>query len=351
MHWSRTYHCWYLPLSKIAFDSLRTALKERVVLHCEALKVYLTQRKASLSIVKGGELPKQAAEIIMQHPLSEANAQAYTRLREMIQLRGYSPNTLRTYSDAFHRLLRLLGRVPVSSLTKTHIQSYLLWMLQKKGSSETVVHTAVNAIKFYYEAVEGRQKEFYDLPRPKKPQKLPDILAESEVAKLLGALPNLKHRALLMTSYSAGLRVSELVKLKVGDIDGERMMIHIRCGKGKKDRMVSLSATLQKVLRTYYKQYKPKEYLFEGEDGGPYSTRSAQEVLKMAKRLSGISKSGSIHSLRHAFATHLLESGIDLRYIQDLLGHASVTTTMLYTHVAKRDTKVIQSPLDKLNLE
>ncbi|MCU7552909.1 tyrosine-type recombinase/integrase [Chitinophagaceae bacterium LB-8] len=197
----------------------------------------------------------------------------------------------------------------------------------------------------------GRGREFYDLPRPKKPKKLPGVLAESEVARIILQMKNLKHRALLMTAYSAGLRVSELVKLRIKDIDPGRMMIHIREGKGGKDRMVPLSQTLLETLRIYYQQYKPGEYLFEGENRGPYSTRSAQEVLKKAKRWAGIQKKGSIHLLRHSYATHLLEAGTDIRYIQVLLGHNSLKTTLRYTHVSNLKLGSIQSPLDRLKLE
>jgi site-specific recombinase XerD len=223
-----------------------------------------------------------------------------------------------------------------------------LWLIKKRGYSEQHVHTSVNALKFYFEQVEGRTKEFYDLPRPKKPQKLPSVLAEGEVIALIKKTPNLKHKALLMTSYSAGLRVSELVHLKIADIDSKRMMLHIRAGKGKKDRMVPLSKRLLEILRQYFQQYRPKVYLFETEKGKAYDTRYAQAVLKEAKQKAGIHKTGSIHLLRHSYATHLLESGTDIRYIQAFLGHNSLQTTMRYTHVSKLKIESIQSPLDKL---
>lgn len=161
------------------------------------------------------------------------------------------------------------------------MQAYLLWLLKNKRYSYTRLHTTINALKFYFEQVEGRKKEFYDLPRPQKPLKLPSVLAEDELVRIIEKTQNLKHKTLLMTAYSAGLRVSELVSLRIEDIDSERMMMHIRQGKGKKDRMVQLSQVLLQTLRTYYSQYKPQEYLFEGDKSGePYSTRSAQQVLK-----------------------------------------------------------------------
>jgi site-specific recombinase XerD len=237
----------------------------------------------------------------------------------------------------------------VSSLTKKQVEAYLLWLMDKKGYTKAGIHTTINALKFYFEKVEGRATEFYDLPRPKKASKLPDILAEEEIVDLIKKTDNLKHRALLMASYSAGLRVGELVTLKKSDIDSKRMMIHIRGAKGEKDRMVPLSKRLLETLRLYVMTFKPKEYLFEGEGGLPYGTRSAQLVLAAAKRKAGILKNGSIQSLRHSYATHLLEGGTDVRYIQSFLGHNSLKTTMLYTHVSKLKIESIQSPLDKLN--
>jgi site-specific recombinase XerD len=228
------------------------------------------------------------------------------------------------------------------------VQAYLLWLLEKRGYSHANLHTTVNALKFYFEAVEGRGREFYDLPRPKKKLKLPFILSEEEMIGLIQKTENLKHRALLMTAYSAGLRVSELVSLKLKDVDSGRMLLHVREGKGGKDRMVPLSQKLLLRLREYVKDYKPKEYLFEGEGEVAYSARSAQNVLREAKEKAGIKKVGGIHLLRHSYATHLLEAGTDIRYIQVFLGHNSLKTTMLYTHVSKLKIETIQSPLDRL---
>ncbi|MEI6949522.1 site-specific integrase [Paraflavisolibacter sp. H34] len=348
IRWTQTHRCWYLPLSRENYLLVTGMLRDSATIDAEPLKNYLEQRKAVQPILKEGRISKQRAGIILEHPLSAENLEAFTRFQAMIQLKGYSRNTLRNYSNEFHHLLRLLGKVPVSSLAKGHVQEYLLWLIKQKKYSEVHVHTAVNALKFYFEKVEGRGQEFYDLPRPKKPSKLPQVLAEGEVVSLLMKTGNLKHRALLMTSYSAGLRVSELVGLKIGDIDSKRMMIHIRCGKGKKDRMVPLSPLLLETLRAYFTAYRPKQYLFEGEKGGPYSTRSAQMVLHAAKEAAGIHKAGSIHGLRHSYATHLLEGGTDIRYIQSLLGHNSMKTTLRYTQVSRVKVEAIGSPLDKL---
>jgi site-specific recombinase XerD len=244
--------------------------------------------------------------------------------------------------------LRIIIALSDGNKRFNELQRLVEWLMEKKGYTEAAMHTVVNALKFYFEKVEGKTSEFYNLPRPKKPHKIPHILAETEIIDLIRKTENLKHRALLMASYSAGLRVSELVTLKKTDIDSKRMMIYIRGAKGKKDRLVPLSKRLLETLRQYVGKYKPREYLFEGEGGMLYSTRSAQQVLADAKQKAGIMKKGSIHLLRHSYATHLLEGGTDIRYIQDFLGHNSLKTTMLYTHVSKLKIENIQSPLDKL---
>ena len=247
-------------------------------------------------------------------------------------------------------MLRLLEARNIDDLNKNQLQSYLLWLFEKHNYSAANLHTTINAIKFYFEKVLNRNKELYNLPRPKKPQKLPDVMAEEEMTELFTGIENLKHKALLMTCYSAGLRVSELVHLKVTDIDSKRMLIHVRLGKGKKDRFVPLSRKVVEILREYYKAYRPKIYLFEGMNGDAYSSRSAQLVLKQAKAKARIYKQGSVHGLRHTYATHLLEHGTDIRYIQQLLGHNSLKTTMRYTHIAVKSIANIQSPIDRLNL-
>jgi integrase/recombinase XerD len=348
--WSQQHKCWYMPLSKEAYIAIKGALQGKAVLELSQLRQYLQQRKALPMPTNSQPLViKQPAKLLLQYPLSKENLAAYTAYQNMLKLKGYSPNTFRTYTGEFHRLLRLLGSVCVNDLTKEHIQSYLLWLMEKKGASEIAVHTAVNAIKFYYEKVENRGKEFYYLPRPKKPIRLPVVLAEEEIISLIQKTSNLKHKALLMTSYSAGLRVSELVSLKIVDVDSKRMMILVRQGKGKKDRMVPLSRKLLDILKEYFKQYKPKEYLFESEQNrAPYSSRSAQLILREAKAKAGINKGGSIHTLRHSFATHLLEAGTDVRYIQAFLGHNNLKTTMRYTHVSRFKIETLQSPLDRL---
>ena len=347
IRWSEPRQCWYTTCNRASYELIKKAFINCAILDTDELKIYLQQRK-TLIPEKIEKLAGASANKMLEYPLEEGNLRAYAQYRDLLLLKGYSPNTIRNYCTEFHLLLRLLGKRMVAELTKQQIMSYLLWLLEKQGCSETKVHTAVNAIKFYFEKVLDRSAEFYDLPRPKKPYKLPSVLAESEVIDLISKMPNLKHKCILMAGYAGGLRVSEIIGLKITDIDNKRMMIHIHGAKGKKDRMVPLSRLLLETMREYYVAYKPKEWIFENPNGGQYSTRSAQQVLQDAKSNAGISKKGSIHMLRHSYATHLLEAGTDIRYIQELLGHNSIRTTMRYTHVSIKYLGKIESPLDKL---
>jgi site-specific recombinase XerD len=348
--WCGENNLWYLPLSKEAYENIRAFLEGKATVDIKQLKAYLEQRKSVQPLIKREKLTKARALIISSFPLSIENLQAFRSYQELLILKGYSEKTFKTYVNEFHHLLRLLKEVSVTTLERKHVQAYLLWLIMKKGYSQAHMHTVVNALKFYFEKVEGREREFYDLPRPKKPQKLPSVLSEEEVVSLIQKTKNLKHKALLMASYSAGLRVSELISLKISGIDSKRMMLLIEQGKGKKDRMVPLSHKLLETLRAYYRQYKPKEFVFENEIGEPLSTRTAQAILQQAKNEAGIHKKGSIHLLRHSYATHLLEAGTDIRYIQAFLGHGNLKTTMRYTHVSKVKIETIQSPLDRLKL-
>jgi site-specific recombinase XerD len=213
------------------------------------------------------------------------------------------------------------------------------------------LHSKINALKFFYEQVLGREKFFWGIPRPKKPLLLPKLLNEIEISKLFNALANKKHKAMLFTAYSAGLRVSEVVNLKITDIDSQRMQIFIERAKGKKDRYVNLSPLLLDILRKYLLTYQPRPvtYLFESEQtNGAYPTRTVQQIFYNAKNKAGIKKEVGIHSLRHSFATHLLDKGTDIKYIKELLGHFNIKTTERYLHVSKKQLINIVSPFDDL---
>ncbi len=270
-----------------------------------------------------------------------------TEYIKMLKLKRYSPHTEKNYIHAFQNFLDHFKQQNITELKKQDIQEYLLTQIEK-GLSSSFQNLQINAIKFYYEKVLGRKKEIYNLPRPKKEHKLPSVLSEEEVIQIFKQVLNIKHKAILYLLYSGGLRLSEVVNLKITDIDSKRNLILIREAKGKKDRTTLLSQILLEFLRDYYRKYKPKDYLFEGQDGKQYSVRSVQNIFKTALSKSGIKKHATVHTLRHSFATHLLERGTDLRYIQELLGHANLKTTEIYTHITKKGLDKIVSPLDNL---
>ena len=348
--WSQTNRCWYVPLNKENFQHILKILKGIASVNYQGLKEYLQKRKTISSIkTKSGQTAGVASQAPSISNVTIDNLEQVELLVKTLQLKAYSPNTIRLYKDEMMMLIKLLGNRPVQLLKKDHIKSYVLWQLQTKKHSEAKVHTTLNALKFYFEQVLHKEKIFIEIPRPKKPWQLPSVHSEQQVKKIIDAKENVKHKTMLMAGYSAGLRISEIINIKIKDIDSARMVINIRAAKGKKDRQVPLSVKLLEQLRIYYKIYKPKVYLFEGANGGRYATRSLQNVFQSAKKTSGNLKPGVMHSLRHSYATHLMESGTDIRIIQELLGHNSLKTTQRNTHVSRQQIGKVQSPLDKLD--
>ncbi len=294
--------------------------------------------------------------LVLEFSLEERVETKYTSKmvpQEYIDLlvrRRYSENTIKTYLSLFEQFLLHFKSTAPQELTDAHVAEFQNYLVKKKKVSTSSQNQYINAIKFYFEKVLGRDKAHYHIERPIQEFKLPKVLTEKEVAAILTVLPNQKHRAMLLMVYSSGLRAGELINLRVSDIDGQQMRVFVRGGKGKKDRVTILSQKALDVLRQYFKKYKPKEYLFEGQNGGQYSTSSLRKVFLTALSEAGIKKQVTLHSLRHSFATHLLESGVDLRYIQELLGHTSSKTTEIYTHITHKGWEKIKSPLDKLNI-
>lgn len=297
---------------------------------------------------KGKSSPESTKNTVKLRPNCDFHDLALAAYTEMLRLKNYSENTIKNYRNWFLFFLNYFPDRKPSTISKNEILDFMVKFRSSSKWSATSQNQLINAIKFFYEKLLGRPREMYDLPRAKKPDQLPAVFAESEILKILNSLDNLKHKTILCLAYGAGLRVSEVVNMQVKDIDSARMVITVRQGKGKKDRIVMLSEKLLILLRVYYMQYKPKSWLFEGQSGEQYSSRSAQLVLAHAKKKAGITKKGSIHALRHSFATHLYEGGTDLLSIKELLGHNSLRTTMQYTHVSKKSLSKIQSPLDKL---
>ncbi|TDB65382.1 recombinase XerD [Arundinibacter roseus] len=269
---------------------------------------------------------------------------------KLIELR-YSKNTIKLYTGLFEEFINYYPTFDIHTIDETQIIQFLRFLVTERKISTTYQNQSINAIKFYYERVLGGQRKFYFIDRPKKEKTLPSVLSTEEVLATLKVTTNVKHRAILMTIYSAGLRISEAVNLKIKDIDSHRMQIRVQQSKGKKDRYTLLSHKTLTILRTYFQEYKPKEWLFEGQQAGePYTARSIQAIFGAAVQKAGITKKVSVHTLRHSFATHLLENGTDLRYIQSLLGHENSKTTEIYTHITTKGFDQIKSPLDTLDI-
>jgi integrase/recombinase XerD len=270
------------------------------------------------------------------------------RMTEDMILRNRSPKTIRAYTGYVADFARYF-HTPPDRLGPEHVRSYLLHLVQERQVSWDVYRQARLALRFFYTVTLGREWVVARIARPKVPKKLPVVLSREETARFLDALENPKHRALLMTAYAGGLRLSEVVGLRVADIDSARMVIHVRQGKGQKDRDVMLSPRLLAVLRDYWKLQRPGPFLFPGRTPDrPVCPRTVQKACARALAASGLSKHVHMHTLRHSFASHLLESGTDLRTIQVLLGHRSFSTTARYVHVATAALQSTRSPFDDL---
>ena len=265
-----------------------------------------------------------------------------------LKVMRYSQSTVNVYTHFFRAFIQYYHDKPLDSITKEEIQQYLLHLIRTKNIAVSTQNQVINAIKFYYEQVNSLERTYYFIDRPKKELKLPKVLSKEEVLRLLQETKNIKHKAMLSLIYSGGLRIGELLNLRVEDIDSDRMLINILGGKGKKDRTTLLSVTILPLLRSYYITYKPQNWLFEGPGHKQYSPSSLRNIFMRAKARAKIFKNITPHSLRHSFATHLLEKGTNLRYIQKLLGHSSSKTTEIYTHVCTTNLTDITSPFDLL---
>ncbi|RLB28806.1 MAG: integrase [Deltaproteobacteria bacterium] len=268
------------------------------------------------------------------------------RMIEDMQIRNFSPHTRHQYVTYVAAFAKHFGKSP-DQIGLEEIRSYQLFLLQDKGVCPATLNVAVSALRFLYGVTLKQDWDIQMIPYAKKPKKLPVVLSQEEALRLLQVVRDMKYRTVLMATYAAGLRVSEVTQLKVTDIDSGRMCIRVEQGKGRKDRYVMLSAKLLHHLRLYWRIYKPQDWLFEGRQNGHLPISTVQTVCKKARIEAGIKKEVTPHTLRHSFATHLLEAGTDIRTIQFLLGHRSLNSTMIYTHVAQKIHKT-RSPLDLL---
>jgi integrase/recombinase XerD len=322
--WNSSDKCWVLPHTEENLKHIKN--------YCEQnnLRLQMSSQKEKKLIPK---LP------------SSQNLLLPPEYLQKLELVRYSPQTIKSYTSIFTDFINFVNEPNCANISEEQIKTYLMHLV-KRNVSASYQNQAVNAIKFYFEKVLGQERKYYQIDRPFKENKLPSVLSIEEVKAIIHCIDNLKHRCIIQVIYSAGLRIGELCNLKIQDIDKNRMLIHIKGGKGKKDRYTLLSPQILQHLREYYIQYQPKEYLFEGQLGGAYSERSIQIIFNVACQKAKILKPATVHTLRHSFATHLLENGTDLRYIQSLLGHSSSKTTEVYTHVTTKGFNQIKSPFD-----
>ena len=335
--WSQTLRSYYLELS---LENLRIVFK-----HLKNPKWEIDYTELQPFIEKRKVEEKQKSHLIKNVP--DSTKLDLSKFRKWLNQKRLSENTINTYVDVTTTYIKyaLLKKVDIFSTKVVEAFSYDYIFVPNKSVSYQ--NQFISGIKKFFE-YKGYSYEEIQIERPRKEKKLPIVLSANEVKSIFNTITNLKHKALLSLLYSAGLRIGEAINLEITDIDSQRMLIHIKQAKGKKDRYTLLSPAFVKILRDYYLAYKPEKYLFEGQKGGKYSNTSAQKVLKNALFKSGIRKKVTLHSLRHSFATHLLEKGTDIRYIQELLGHSSPKTTMIYTHVTETSLKKIKNPFDDL---
>lgn len=378
--YSNTYKGWHLPVVKESLASLIFKTKEIADNNLDELKQQLIVRKQNQTnktneqdngvinlvhseqklplifqnkslIYKGLIDPNQYSQKESLARIHEVNRNVLPEMKQQLQLKAYSKSTIKTYMNEMGAFLQTIKSYNAKDFSVKRIKDYLQYCFVELKLSENTLHSRMNALKFYYEQVLYKHKFFWEIPRPKKRILMPKVLGEDELGNLFRALANKKHKAMLFTAYSAGLRVSEIVALQLKHIDSDRMQILIENAKGKKDRYVNLSPVLLDILRDYLKTYTPRpiRFLFESEQTKEaYPTRTIQQIFTNAKQKSGLKKEVGMHSLRHSFATHLLEKGTDIKYIKDLLGHFNIKTTERYLHVSKKALVNIVSPLDDL---
>jgi len=346
IRWSRTMRCWYLPN--------RSGIKLELfqLLDGTALLDY-NDKQNNLNTVKvNSYVPVSLPKTKPARELKDVSPEALDKIKEFtnwLRSKRYSASTIGTYADAIRIFLRFFSKKTVSEINNNDVILFNNQYILANKFSASYQNQVVNAIKLFFKTVELKSMETELVHRPKRPKVLPNVLSKEEVKLILQALSNLKHKAMLSLVYSCGLRRSELLNLKLSDIDSNRHLIIIKQAKGRKDRIAPLSEKILLILRDYFIAYRPKCWLFEGQDkSGQYDGRSLASVLKQALEKSKIAKPVTLHWLRHSYATHLLENGTDLRYIQEILGHSSSRTTEIYTHVSNKSIQRIISPFDSL---
>jgi len=334
IRWSQTRKSWYILFEQFDLSAFFESVKELAFVDYSAL---LRRNKTGAPISC-----KQTKQSYNQKITLPAG------YLEKLKQKRYSESTIKSYCHYFRDFQKAFMGKEIDKISIPEVNAYILALIKGGNISHSQQNLRINAIKFYYEKVLGKKKAYYGVERPRIEKKLPDVLSKEEVVAMIIATQNLKHKSIIALTYSCGLRRSELINLKLEDIDSKRMVIKLRGTKGRKDRYVQLAKASLNLLRKYYLKEKPVNWVFEGADGGQYSATSIFNVIKNSASKAGIKKRVYPHILRHSFATHHLEQGTDLRYIQAWLGHASSKTTEVYTRVSKKDLARFKNPLDEI---
>ena len=333
IRWSKTMKKWYVSKEDFNLTDFFEKFKGKAYLDYSALKTEAFHTE-NIQRTKKPEIK------------TNSKVKLPSGYFEKLEQKRYSDSTKKIYASYFKDFISSFKGKNIEEISQEEINQYILRLIRTNHISPSQQNQRINAIKFYYEKVLGREKSYYKIDRPRKSKDLPKVLSETEILSILRATKNVKHKAILSTIYSAGLRRSELVNLRIHDVMFEKRIIFIRGGKGKKDRTSILSDKVAYLLQDYLKSFKPNYWLFEGMNRKQYSPNSVANILKTSARKAGLRKQITPHMLRHSFATHLLEQGVDIRYIQTILGHESSKTTDIYTHVSNKSLAKIKSPLD-----
>jgi site-specific recombinase XerD len=342
VRWTKTHSTFYIYYSEVRLDDLKTYLAQK-----EITIINKNENKLIPRISKGKRIELS--------PLNKEKTIVYRHYLDFLKGKRFSKSTIASYSGFILEFLRFTDQKPINDLNEDDVRSYIEWAVASLNYAVSTHRQMVSGFKhfaYFYPACSINIDKIY---MPKKDRKLPVILSIEEVISLLQATKNLKHRVILAILYSSGLRISEIIDLKLSDFDFNRKQLHIQNSKGRKDRYATIADSAFPLIKNYYKTYKPKVFFIENPKGGKYSPQSVRSFLKKSLRLAEISKTVTPHTLRHSYATHMLEQGIGIRHIQELLGHSRPETTMIYTHVTRKDLEQIKSPLDtainKLSLQ
>lgn len=347
--WSKSRDCWLVPNRRDIVIQIGKLFGKS---NCTFSQKIILQYKPEASAEEINQYFSRFKKAFYQKVINRDDYlhPAIIALVKSMKVRNYSYKTIKNYRYQLVRIIHFFKNKPLENISTEEFNEYLYFLAEKKKLSGSSINVAMNTFKYFIENILNRESQYYQFPNIIKPKQLPEVLSTDEVTKIIKNTSSIKYQTIFMLIYSAGLRVSEATNLKIRNISKENRTIFIKNGKGKKDRYVPLSDKLLVQLRAYYVKYRPVEYLFENDlEGGPISDRSLQYVFSDVLKHCKINKNASIHTLRHSFATHLLAQGTNIRYIQELLGHSSIITTMRYTHIENNILKDVKSPLDSLD--